>query len=502
MTRQRHPERKPSQRLDARRGRGRSVSPDTTRVSALSLSNFGFVSGFGIRISDFILPFLCLLLLFACPASADSFNWNTNRNRVSADITTGDVFTVLERVAAATGWQIFLEPGTRDRVSAKFDNVPPGEALRLLLRDVNFVLLPETNANAKLYVYRSSRQNATQLVRPREEPPAPKPIPNELIVRLKPGAKIDDLARQLGAKVVGRIENLNAYRLQFDDAAATSSGLDQLAGNSDVASVDNNYAVERPEGPQAVPYNGPGIQLQIKPPPDTGRIIIGLVDTEVQPLGNNLDSFILKQVSVTGDAPVSSATPTHGTAMAETILRSLQSITKGSTSVEILPVNVYPASGAADPSTTTFDVANGIVLAVNGGAKVINLSLGSPNDSSFLHSVIQDVAKLNIPVFAAAGNQPVTTPYYPAAYPEVKAVTAVDNGQLAPYANRGSFVSLGAPGTSLVAFGNLTYAVQGTSVSSAFTSGLAAGYLETRGGVSQMQTFLNNNLGIKITTSK
>src|SRR5258706_12709522 len=102
-------------------------------------------------------------------------------------------------------------------------------------------------------------------------------------------------------------------------------------------------------------------------------------------------------------------------------------------------------------------------------------------------------------MFAAAGNEPVTTPFYPAAYPGVRAVTAIDNGQLAPYASRGSFVSLGAPGSSIVPFGNMAYGVQGTSVSSAYTSGLAAGYLETSGGnIAQMQKFLNNNFGLRI----
>jgi hypothetical protein len=87
----------------------------------------------------------------------------------------------------------------------------------------------------------------------------------------------------------------------------------------------------------------------------------------------------------------------------------------------------------------------------------------------------------------------------PAAYPEVKAVTAIDNGQLATYASRGSFVSLGAPGSSIIPFGNLAFGVQGTSVSSAYTSGLAAGYLETSGGnVNKMESFLNNNYGVKI----
>jgi hypothetical protein len=117
--------------------------------------------------------------------------------------------------------------------------------------------------------------------------------------------------------------------------------------------------------------------------------------------------------------------------------------------------------------------------------------------------VIQDVSKLNVAMFAAAGNEPVTTPFYPAAYPGVTAVTAIDNGQLAPYANRGSFVSLGAPGTSIVPFDNMAFGVQGTSVSSAYTSGLAAGYLETSGGnISKMESFLNSNLGIKISPAK
>jgi hypothetical protein len=267
--------------------------------------------------------------------------------------------------------------------------------------------------------------------------------------------------------------------------------------------VDNNYSVERPEGPQAVPTAAAPIQLQLKPPPDNGRIIVGLIDTAVQPLGNNLDQFLLKQVSVAGDIQLNSDSPTHGTSMAETLLRSLQSFTRGSTSVQILPVNVYPSGGAGDAETSTFDVANGIIQAVNGGAKILNLSLGSSSDSPFLQSVIQDVSKLNVSMFAAAGNQPVTTPFYPAAYPGVTAVTAIDNGQLAPYASRGNFVSLGAPGTSIIPFGNLAYGVQGTSVSSAYTSGLAAGYLETSGGnVSKMETFLNNNFGVKITSGK
>lgn len=440
-----------------------------------------------------------LALLWCVPQviGADTFNWNAHRNRVSADIKSGKLRDLLEEIAVATGWRIFVEPDTSHTVSAKFKDLAPGEALRLLLGDINFALVPGTNANARLFVFRTSQEHATQSIEPS------KAIPNELIVRLKPGAKIDELAKLLGAKVVGRIASLNAYRLQFDDSAATASARDQLAINPDVASVDSNYAIQPPAGPQAMPAGAAPIQLQLKPPPDNGRIIVGLVDTAVQPLGDNLDQFLLKQVSVAGDIQLASDSPTHGTAMAETLLRSLQSITQGNTSVQILPVNVYPGGGGGEASTSTFDVANGIIQAVNGGAKLINLSLGSPTESPFLQSVIQDVSKLNIPMFAAAGNEPVTTAFYPAAYPEVTAVTAIDNGQLAPYASRGSFVSLGAPGSSIVAFGNMAFGVQGTSVSSAYTSGLAAGYLETYGNnVGKMESFLSSNFGVKISSGR
>jgi len=452
------------------------------------------------------IAFLVLFLgLSAVPtvARAEVFDWNTNKNEVTADVSSGDLFDVLKKISTATHWQVFVEPETIRKVSAKFEKLPPGEALRLLLGDVNYALLPVTNGSPKLFVFRTSRQNATLLIPPlkAEQQDKGKPIPNELVVRLKPGAKIDDLARALGAKVLGRIDSLNAYRLQFDDASATGSARDQLSSNPDVASVDNNYAVQPPEGPQSLPGNASPPQLQLKPPPDNGRIIVGLVDTAVQPLGNGLDPFLLKQLSVVGDAQAGGDSPTHGTAMAETMLRVLQNMANGSTSVQILPVNVYPSSGSGgEPSTTTFDVANGIVAAVNGGAKVINLSLGSPSDSTFLHDVIQDImSRLNIPIIAAAGNQPVTTPFYPAAYPGVHAVTALDQGQLASYASRGPFVSWAAPGTSIISFGNLGYGVQGTSVSSAFTSAIAAGYMESHGGSSsQAITFLNNNFGIKI----
>src|SRR5215475_5682037 len=424
--------------------------------------------------------FYLLLLFFAIVSvgsinAADTLRWETNK--VSADIKSTDLTGVLEKIAAVTGWHVFVEPETLHTVSAKFNNVTPGEALHKLLGDVNFFLLPDAK-QPKLYVFRTRMQNATQMVHP--APIAPKEaknkvIPNELIVRLKPGAKIEDLAKLLGAKVIGHIDGSNTYRLKFDDESAADAARDQLSSNSDVASVENNYSIDRPTIPsQLGSTTVPPPQLQLKDPPATGRIIVGLVDTGVQQLGNGLDSFLLKAQSVVDGQPDPNS-PSHGTAMAETILRSLESNTKGSTSVQILPVDVY----GANETTTTFDVVNGIVLAYNGGAQVINLSLGSEGDSQSLRDLIKQLSDKNIVFFAAKGNQPVTTPLYPAADPNVYPVTALDpNGQLASYANRADIPSIPAPGTSIIYYNGKAYYVTGTSPATAYVSGGFAGYMD------------------------
>src|SRR5689334_8281684 len=83
----------------------------------------------------------------------DILNWRTNQNRVTADIQSGSLPNLLERITIATGWQVFVEPETSHTVSTKFKDLPPGEALRLLLGQLSFALVPQTNAPARLFVF-------------------------------------------------------------------------------------------------------------------------------------------------------------------------------------------------------------------------------------------------------------------------------------------------------------------------------------------------------------
>jgi hypothetical protein len=124
-------------------------------------------------------------------------------------------------------------------------------------------------------------------------------------------------------------------------------------------------------------------------------------------------------------------------------------------------------------------VAKGVYEAVNAGASIINLSLGSEADSAFLQNTINSAAKQGVQFFAAAGNTPTTAPTFPAAYDTVVAVTATDrSGNIASYANRGSFIDVAAPGMAIVNFGGQSFVVTGTSTATAYVSGSSAAKAE------------------------
>jgi thermitase len=429
-----------------------------------------------------------LMLLFGgvvfagANAATNSIVWQTAGDEVSADVHGEALWPLLTDIAHQTGWHIFVEPGIDRKADVKFANLTSGEALKKLLGDLNFAFVPKTNEADHLYVFATTVRAATQCVNvaaTTNKMTAARHVANELILKVKPGTDIDALAKSLGAKVIGRDDKLGIYRLQFGDVAATDAALGQLQFNPAVAAVEYNYILDPPPAPQQIANAPTGpVSLTLNPPGDSGHVIVGLIDTPIQPLGSSLDPFILKQISITGDTvDLSSTDPTHATSMAETILRAMAA-QGGSTSAEILPVDVYGNSETA----TTWNVALGVQAAVDGGATVLNMSLGGTSDSAILSDVIQQAEAKGIVIFAAAGNQPVTTPTYPAADSGVIAVAATQGNQLASYSNYGSFIALALPGASVVYLGGAAWVVQGTSPATAYATGIAAG---AKSGTSQ-----------------
>ena len=428
------------------------------------------------RAANLILLAFLLLSPLSLRAN-DAIHWDAKTDTVSADVRGEALWPLLEDIAHQTGWHIFVEPGLEAKTDVKFSRLAASDALKKLLGDLNFAFVPKTNEADHLYVFATTMRAATQRVNvaTTNKIVVAKHVPNELIVKVKPGTDIDALAKSLGAKVVGRDDKLGIYRLQFTDATATDAALAQLKSNPEVAAVEYNYIYDAPPAPQAVanpPVGPPPLKFDAPTDGDPCNPIIGLVDTQVQTLGNGLDQFMMTPISVVGNVAPVTGTITHGSAMAGTIATALAQSSGGHTSARILPVNAY----ASGETTTSYDLLQGVVAAVNHGATVINISAGGTADSTIFDTALQQYIAQGIIIFASAGNTPVNTPTYPAAVPGVNAVTALGApGQLATYANYGSFVELALPGTSYVYLGNQGYVVQGTSSAAAYASGIAAG---------------------------
>ncbi|HEX5218313.1 MAG TPA: S8 family serine peptidase [Verrucomicrobiae bacterium] len=419
---------------------------------------------------------LCLAGMPGWAATTNTLSWNKATDRVSADVRDWELVGLLEEIAGQTGWNVFVEPDDSFKSSVKFKDLPSRQALRLLLGEMNFAIMPPTNGIQRLYVFRTTMKNANRPVwgSSVRRPAVAKRVPNELIVQVKPGTDIEELARRLGAKVVGHIPELNAYRLQFQDEEATQSARKLLAANPDVTSVQDNFYVDRPQSPQNLGMAAPETRLKLDPPKgEDCKVVVGFVDTALQALGPQLEPFVKERLTVTGEAaPVdSSLQPTHQTAMVNSFYQGMQASGQSSTSVKVLSVDVFGNSASAN----TFNVAAGMILAGNRGATVINASLGGYGDSPLLRDAVKQLAQNNIPVFAAVGNDGSNTPFFPAAYPEVISVTAVERGKVASYANVGTPPDAGAPGTVIFSYNGLTYGSRGTSVSSAAAAGIAAG---------------------------
>jgi subtilisin family serine protease len=139
----------------------------------------------------------------------------------------------------------------------------------------------------------------------------------------------------------------------------------------------------------------------------------------------------------------------------------------------LLPVRVLDSDGIG----CSFDVANGIVKAVDRGAQIINMSLGMSSVSCAVQSAIHYARDHGAVVVAPTGNDQMGRIQFPASMQEVIAVAGLDeNDQHAPFTNYGPGTDLAAPSVGILStyFGGSYARWSGTSMAAPFVSGTAA----------------------------
>nr|MBC7244631.1 peptidase S8 [Chloroflexota bacterium] len=124
-----------------------------------------------------------------------------------------------------------------------------------------------------------------------------------------------------------------------------------------------------------------------------------------------------------------------------------------------------------------YDIAAGIVYAVDNGAQIINLSLGGDESSFVLREAVRYAYERGVLLVAASGNNGGSV-LYPAAYPEVMAVAATNSyDQRLSFSCYGPEVDIAAPGEAILSTWLPPYSYyykRGTSMAAAHVSGAAA----------------------------
>ncbi|MFP5502500.1 MAG: S8 family serine peptidase [Candidatus Sericytochromatia bacterium] len=219
-------------------------------------------------------------------------------------------------------------------------------------------------------------------------------------------------------------------------------------------------------------------KMQIPQAWDTseGGPVVAVVDTGVDYNHPDLQGQIVKGRDFANNDNDPMDDLGHGTHVAGSIAAATNNgtgIAGVAPKSKVLAVKVLGAQGGGDAS----DIAEGIVYAADQGAKIINLSLGAPQDSYTVKQAVEHAQSKGALVVSAAGNDGKTTKNYPAAYPGVIAVgsTAEDDSR-SHFSQYGSWLTVAAPGSQIYStMPNGEYkSMDGTSMASPHVAAVAA----------------------------
>ncbi len=336
-------------------------------------------------------------------------------------------------------------------------------------------------------------------------------VPDEIVTSLAAGTSPQAIAQFAQRYDLTQLETQNfplirasLYRWRVGGGRSVASVVQALGSENIVASVQPNYLFTLQQAAMghvatagdAAQYVLAELQIEQAHQMATGKTVaVAVINSEIDAKHPDLDGAVVKSF----DALAGSDTPhPHGTSIAGAIAAhgKLMGIAPGA---RILAVHAFD-DGPGVAKGTSFAIYKSLQWAADNDARVVNMSFAGPADPMLARMLAATYDK-GIVLIAAAGNAgPQSEPLYPAADPDVIAVTATDNGDhLFPMANRGRYVAVAAPGVDILALapGDTYQVSSGTSIAAAHVSGIAALLLERNPALKP-----SDIRGILITTAK
>jgi thermitase len=400
---------------------------------------------------------------------------------------------------ARAGVRVRADPGIQARVFGTPREEPVEDVLRKILEPFGYVLiwdviegpLGEYPKLAEIQVFPPGRPEKAALLRATPENfevatgpdgRGPRFVPDEILIGFRAGTRRDEferVVREIGGSVIECVKGVGVYRIRLPTGSNVPNLVEQLNRNPLVSRAEPNYVMEII--PPVCAGGAAAQDGEKREAASFARSAVAILDSGLLSL-RELDGVVASAWDAIApdrspDDPVG-----HGTQMALIAGGSVAPLggeESGQTAagVPLIAVRAFDGNGR----TSSFAMMRAIEYALEKGARVINMSWGSPTSSEFLETAIERAAGAGAIVVAAAGNEPTGLLMYPAAYPGVVAVSALgDDGALWPQSNTGAFVMFAAPGTARLPVGYKgppgTYA--GTSIASAYVSRALALYFD------------------------
>lgn len=437
-----------------------------------------------------------LLLRLALAAALIPLSSRSATVHIAADTLTiraertplSEILTELQK----TGVRIAMDERINPLITANFENRDLGDALKQILSDCDYALtwdnvegpLGPIKRLSEIYVYKPGDRRSLTLRPPATPGPAQTRaasnivvcVRNEILLRLRPGvtpAQFRNLLLETGALVLDGIPALGVYRLRLHPDGDLAGALNTLAGNRLVATAEPNliYKSFTPA------RTGAGSDTLARVATASQGPAVAVLDSGFIPSAA-LEKAVVASLDATVPGQPISDPVGHGTQMAFLASGAISpaGTIPSAADIGIIPVRTMDDNGI----TSQFSIMQGLVFAVENGARVISMSWGTPVNSALFTDALAYVRQRDAVLVAAAGNEPTGQPLYPAAFPGVLAVAATTaDGSLWDQSNYGAFVKLAAPG-----FANLPVGYKGppglyggTSIATAYTANIIAQYL-------------------------